>query len=260
MMIKTFKIFYTKTISTFSDSLEKTLLTLQSIQSQSIETFIEIYEQKIISLYALENCLKGKINRQVHKICLCLNSLVKNHYASPKASPREKRSNRDTQTNANMEITNTFFKTMFRQLDQEVLLTMKETPIGSVELLYTKLARKKHELFSFDRQKLVSILRECGNSNYATAIKLMYNSRRRGMRQSNSFFRRELGYRGKNNFLENDSLEMEGIGSEVLVDGADNFGILYDDRVFLDFSYVVLQNFVQMNKIFTGVYIPSLFN
>ena len=257
MLVENFEEFVNKCFKTFYDKCEVVIKHLNSQQINSQEIFLNKFEDCIKDLYVLEKHAKSKIYRKVHQIVLCLNSLVIQYLAKKNI---KKRSNQREK----METLITRFKSLIKTVDSCIIRFLKDSRMGSVEILYTRLLSHKFEMEDFKFESLIKMLKECVQGDFEFTIDTLYETRNKKLKKkSNSGFMRK--YKSKrepqllNNYFENNFLDysknrMNSYNSLVQADE-----LFLDHSEFYDASIVILRNFLQMNKILLTHFVPGLF-
>lgn len=258
-MMENFETFSQKCFAKFMKTCETHLQLLEGLQTSDLEAFVKKFQAKVGELYILEKQAKCKLIRKVHKIALCMNSLVVENFGS-------KGGHRGGEIVKAQNLMLTRFKIMIMKMETCVVNVLKEKRLGSVEMLYTFLANKPDNVDDLNKQMMLQMLRECANGIFEFTVMQLYKKKqKKNLRYSTSFNIKipQLNTRSSNNrnFLDYDTVDY----SRSAINGnyssfVDCEGVLLRDTNFYDASFEIVLNFLQVNKLMLSHYIPDLIN
>lgn len=228
---------------------------MTSIFTNDMDSFTKIFYEKISELYILEKYAKCKLIRKIHKMVLCLNSLVIEYF-------RQKVTQRNTEST---KVQNMFtrFKIMIKMMDTCVVNVLKEKRFGSVEILFTYLTNNKNNVEMVSKNSLLQMLKECANGEFEFTVKHLYQKKqKKNLRYSTSFNlkRPQMETRMVNNcnFLDHDTVDYSRSAINNYSSFVDSEGVLLRDSNFYDASFELVRNFLHVNKLMLSHFIPNL--
>lgn len=256
MMLDNFQVFGQKCFAKFLKSSDEVLEALGSSPASDLEAFLRLFQASVKDLFVLEKHAKSRFVRKVHKMVLCLNSLVVEHFAALKS-----RRQAESTKSQNMF---TRFKMLIKKLDSSVANVLRDRRLGSVEMLLNCLDGGHEALRSISKNDLLQMLRQCVQGQFEFTVERLYaKSRRKSLRYSTSFNLKRSNLSSQPapnyNFLEHDTLDYSRSAINHNISFfADSEGVLLRDTTFFDASFELVRNFLDLNKLLLSHFIPSL--